>query len=318
MNEPTANPGDDDARWIRGRVTDSDGTPASGVFVNAIRVEGATSVGWNQRAETGVDGTFAIRAPEDGDYRISVDTNDDCTRYYSNSGLTEEPDEAQPVTVAGSDMQDVSIPLPATICSGQIRGQVVSAAGEPLAGVSVRACRPIGGSCTWSWGNWTTLDGSFAFLAPSAGEYRLNLGLADGCTIYYHAGGLTARYADASLVKVTEAESPSLQLRVPEGMCAHRISGRFVDANGAPLVDKYLDVCRTAECALVGTTTDGRFTIRVPSDDSYTFEVRLAGGCNHRLEGRALGSSDNPVRVSGADVTGITLRLPGTVEELCG
>ena len=315
-NEPTANLGDDDARWIRGRVTDSDGTPASGVFVNAIRVEGETSVGWNQRGETGVDGTFAVRAPEDGDYRISVDISDDCTRYYSNGGLTEEPDEAQPITVAGSDMQDVSIPLPANICGWQIHGQVVSAAGEPLAGVPVHACRPIGGICMWSWGDRTTLDGSFAVTVP-VGAYRLTFGL-NGCSIFYHAGGLTARYADASLVKVTEAESPSLQLRVPEGMCAHRISGRFVDANGAPLVDKYIDVCSTYDCGLVRTTTDGRFTIRVPSDDSYTFDVRLASGCDHRLEGRALGSSDNPVRVSGADVTNIVLRLPGTIEELCG
>ena len=627
MNGSAASSSNDDGHWVRGRITDAGGAPAVGVFVNAIRVEGETSVGWNRRAETDADGRFAVRAPEEGDYRISADIADDCTRYYRNSSLTEDPDEALLVTVAGSDRQGVNIQLPANICGWLIRGRVADATGEPFAGASITICETTTHTCTWN--KSTNLDGSFAISAPTAGEYHLRLDLTDhcevyfrtagvalsssdaslitvagtdvdgltlrvpdnvcayqisgtiigadgapltetwvraceqvndkcasstsdrtdsdgsfaitvpvngayrlsfsldgctvyfgqgrltsnvgdawltrvagrevqlsqrqvpsglcsqqisgrlvnatgeplaqasisicqlvgdecatwlwgttdadgsfavtvpaagayrlsfnlnGCSIYYRTGSLTTRQTEASRINVTESESPNLQLRVPEGMCAyqitgsvtkadgqpladtyigvvrevngrkvgrvfgqntgidgsfaitapseaaynvsfslggcwlyfsaggitpdwdqrllarvsdrdlqlghrqipaelcaHRISGRFVDANGAPLADKGMNVCHTlvdhSACAPVRTTADGRFTIRVPRDDSYRFDVWLTGDCNRRPEGRALGSRNNPVRVSGADVTDIVLRLPGTVEELCG
>ena len=57
----------------------------------------------------------------------------------------------------------------------------------------------------------------------------------------------------------------------------------------------------------------------MPSDGAYTFAIQLRDqpSCWHHLGGSSFGSPDNPIRVSGADITGITLRLPGTIEELC-
>ena len=529
-NRANANPTESDARWIRGRVTRESGAPVAGVFVNAIRVEGEISVGWNQRAETGVDGTFAVRAPEDGDYRISVDIAADCTRFYSNGDLTEERDEAQPVSVNGANAQGVDIQLPQNICGWLISGRVVDADDEPLANALISICETTTHNCVWN--KPTKRDGAFAVLAPTAGEYRLSLelvskgcivhyrsseptpdeseatpiriadsdvnglrlqvpselcnqrivgsiegierfldfggrawvqicqvdtgcslgeirdldrdgpfaiavstpgsyrlnyrlnndcflyhgstgltsnaaeavrfdagdrdvrihhrrvpagqcsqqisgrlvnadgeppaqihtsicqlvgddcaiwlpvrtdadgsfavtGLAagayrlnfklNGCSIYYRAGSLTTRQADASRINVTGAESSNLQLRVPEGMCARRIAGRFVDANGAPLVVKWIyaigDAADNSAASSVGQTdADGSFEIGVSSDDAYHFAIALRSQpyCSVNLEGRTLGSRNNPVRVRGADVTGITLRLPGTVEELCG
>ena len=420
-NETTASSSDDDARWIRGRVTDASGTPVNDVFVNAIRVEGGTSVGWNQQAETDGDGAFAVRAPKDGDYRISVDITADCTHYYRKGSLTEKSDDAQPVTVAGSNVQGVNIRLSPSICP-RIRGQVVNTAGEPLAGVSITICETTTHTCTWD--KRTKLDGAFAISAPTAGECRLRLGLANGCLVYYHVGSLTTRQAEASRINVTESDSLSLQLHVPTSMCAYqitgnvtkadgqpltdthisacrervdgrcgewagsrtdddgsfaitvpadgryrvsfslegcaiyfraggfttsyserstarvagrdvrlnprqipaemcarRISGRFVDANDAPLTERWINTNGSDGSASgVSTDANGRFEIRVSSDDAYRFgiELRSEPYCWYTLKGQALGSRDNPVRVSGADVTGITLRLPGTVEELCG
>ena len=511
-----------DARWIRGRVIDASGAPVNGVFVNAIRVEGGTSVGWRQRAETRADGAFAVRAPQDGDYRFSVDIADSCTRYYSDGELIDDWEKAQAVAVDGSDVRGVNIQLPPNICGWQIRGQAVSTSGELLAGVSVNACPLGGGGCTWS--DWTTLNGSFATSAPAVGEYYLLLDLGclifhrskggavlnrghatpilivdsdvidlrlqvpselcnqrvigsiggierflgasgtnfvtlcpiddsgcgevtsrrldhnglfavaiptagsyrlsysldgctlhysptgltgnaaeamrfdagdrdvrlghrqipddmcayqivgsvtkadgapladtyinacrevddqcvewagrntnadgtfaitvptvgryrvslrlEGCTIYFRAGGFTTSYSERSTARVEGRDARLNPRQIPEGMCAHRISGHFVDANGAALVDKWVSACRASDdCVATWTAADGRFTIRVPSDDSYAIDVWLADDCHHRLEGQALGSADNPVWVSGGDVTGVELRLPGTVEELCG
>ena len=301
------------AHRIIGNVTKADGQPLADTWISAcLEVDDRLCVGRN----TDNNGSFAITVPDDGRYRVSFSL-EGCTVYFGRDGLTSNIDDAQLFRVAGRDVHLSQQQVPAGLCSQQISGRLVNAAGEPLVQIYISICQLAGDNCaTWLNGR-TDADGSFAVTVPAAGAYRLRVSL-NGCSIYYRAGSLTIRQAEASRINVTEAESPNLQLRVPEGMCAHRISGRFVDANGAPLVDKTVGACRTGDCASARTTTDGRFTIRVPSDDSYTFDVWLTDDCYHRLEGRALGSSNNPVRVSGADVTGVELRLPGTIEELCG
>ena len=284
-NEASASSGDDEARWIRGRVTDEGGAPVAGVFVNAIRVEGETSVGRNQRAETDADGMFAVRAPEDGDYRISVDIADDCTRYYRNSGLTEEPDEALPVTVAGSDRQGVNIQLPANICGWLIRGRVADAAGEPFAGASITICETTTHTCTWN--KSTKLDGSFAISAPTAGEYRLRLNLADGCTIYYRSSGEpTLDSGGATPIRVADNDVNGLRLQVPSELCSQRVGGsvggieRFLDD------DVYVSVqlCQIVDTWCGASTgraldRDGSFAVATPTAGSYRIRYSL-GGCS--------------------------------------
>ena len=304
------------AHRIIGNVTKADGEPLADTRISACReVDDRCVEGAGRR--TNDNGTFAITVPAVGSYRVSFSL-DGCTVYFGRNGLTSNVSDAWLTQVDGRDVQVSQRQVPDGLCSQQISGRLVNAAGEPLVQIYISICQLAGDNCaTWLYGR-TDADGSFAVTVPAAGAYRLRVSL-NGCSIYYRAGSLTTRQAEASRINVTEAESPNLQLRVPEGMCAHRISGRFVDANGAPLVDKTVGACRTGDCgASARTTTDGRFTIRVPSDDSYTFDVWLTDDCYHRLEGRALGSPNNPVRVSGADVTGVELRLPGTVEELCG
>ena len=276
-NEASASSGDDEARWIRGRVTDESGAPVTSVFVNAIRVEGETSVGRNQRAETGVDGTFAVRAPEDGDYRISVDIADDCTRYYRNGRLTEEPDDAQPIAVAGSDAQGVNIRLSSNGCR-QIRGQVVNATGEPLASVSVYACNTD--HCTQRYR--TAPDGAFAVALDDRGDYRLSLALGDSCTVYYRSSGTTTSFDNASLISVSDASAADISIRIPASACAHRIIGSIVIAGGQPLADTYVSACREVDGRCVAwfgrnTDDDGAFAIIVPTEGRYSLSFNLSG-----------------------------------------
>ena len=284
-NGATASSSDDDVRWIRGQVTDESGAPVAGVLVNAIRVEGETSVGWNQRAETDATGAFAVRAPEDGDYRISADIADDCTRYYRNSSLTEDPDDALLVTVVGSDRQGVNIQLPANICGWLIRGRVVDTAGEPLAGISVSICETATHSCTWS--KLTKLDGTFAISAPTAGEYRLSLDLADGCTIYYRSSGeSTLDSGGATPIPIVDNDVNGLRLQVPSELCSQRVGGgvggieRFLDD------DVYVSVqlCQIVDTWCGASTgraldRDGSFAVATPTAGSYRISYSL-GGCS--------------------------------------
>lgn len=256
---------DDDTLWIRGRVIDASGNSADGVFVNAIRVEGGTGVGWNQRAETDADGVFAVRAPQNGDYRVSVDIADNCTRYYSNGELVNERDEAELVAVVGSDVRGVNIQLPPNICGWQIRGRVISTAGEPLAGISI-------GACTFTrCPQWyqTTFDGTFTVLVEDSGGYRLRFRLGDNCTVSYRSGGTTINVDDASLISVSEASVTGVSIHIPASACGHQIKGALVESDGQPLSDTRVSACREANgrCeSWMGTDTDsnGAFAIAVP------------------------------------------------------
>ena len=292
--------------WIRGRVTDEHGAPASGVFVNAVRVEGDADVGWTQRAETGDDGTFAVRAPEDGDYRLYVLIGGD----HLHAGT-----HVEYVTVANADVPRVDFQLPPTAGGRQIRGRIVGPNDEPLAGVSVelisaRVDQWIGGVLP----RFTAPDGSFALLAEvRPGSYRLRVVLTeppaggDGCSVSYEAE-IVNEDVDVGL------------LRVSEGTCVHQISGHFVDSSGDPLSEKWLNM-HGPDGSTYGfwTNADGHFEIRAPSDGAYTFSVHLRDqpSCWYRLDGDALGSPDSPVRVDGADTADVVLRLPDTIEELC-
>ena len=416
-------------RWIRGRVTRDSGTAVAGVFVNAIRVEGETSVGWNQRAETGVDGIFAIRAPEDGDYRLSIDITDDCRRYYSDGQLINDREqwddwqEARPVKVGQSDVSDINIRLPPNVCGWQIRGRIVGPNTEPFAGVSISACNSKTLDCVWVQ-DYTAHDGLFAVRVPTRGDYRLMLNLGNGCAVHYSSKGLTFERDRVSLIAVSEGDVGDVSIEVPpgmcphsisgalissdgqplddtlvsacleedgncvapyahntdsdgafeiavptegsyrlsfslegctvyfagdglttdwqtsytvrvegrslrmnprqisEGMCAHRISGRFVDSSGDPLSEQWFNMHGPGPDGRTygfWTNADGHFEIRALSDGAYSFSIQLRSQpyCWHKLAEQTLGSPNNPVQVSGADVTGIVLRLPGTIEDLC-
>ena len=412
-----------DGNWIRGRVTGEGGGPVTGVFVNAIRVEGETSVGWNQRAETDADGSFAVRAPEDGDYRLSVDINDNCRHYYSGGRLIDGGTGVRvaPIKVSQSDVSGIDIRLPSNVCVWQIRGRIVGPDGEPLAGILVLACPTDGRQCNLSA---SAADGAFAVVVDEPGEYHISADLGNscqaffrsgvattnsnsaslitvadehvsgilvqvppnacahkirgsitqpdgrplagsrvtaclevdgscmervwrdtdvagvftvtvptegeyslrfefgGCSLYFHTGGFTTNWQKRSTVRV---EGPVVRLnprQIPAEMCARRISGRVLKADGAPWANGWMNAHEplTGEGFGVGTDASGRFEIvRVPSDSAYYFSIQLRESpiCWYRPTGQALGSRNNPVRVSGADVTSVVLRLPGTVEELC-
>ena len=184
----------------------------------------------------------------------------------------------------------------------------------------ITACREVNERCVIEFGESIDADGTFAITVPADGRYRVSFWLK-GCTIYFRAGGFTTSYSERSTVRVAGQDARLSPRQIPAEMCAHRIAGRFVDASSAPLAERWI-IANGSDGWSGGVWTDanGRFEIRVPSDGAYHFgiQIRSQPYCWHTFEGRTLGSRNNPVRVSGADVTDIVLRLPGTVEELCG
>ncbi len=197
-----------------------------------------------------------------------------------------------------------------------ILGAITTADGQPLAHTRVLACREVEDKCAAGSG-WTDNTGMFVVDAPTEGRYRLWLKL-EGCTIYFSRDGFTTTFSERSTVRV---EGRSVQLnprQIPADMCAHRISGRVVGAAGAPLAGKWIHVNRPDDFySSVPTDANGRFVIRVPSDGAYTLGAWLPNGYFHWFGSCSLGGTGRPIRVSGSDVTGIELRLPDTIENLC-
>ena len=299
-NPATARPYD--GNWIRGRVTEEHGAPVADVFVNAIRVEGEIGVGRIQRAETADDGTFAVRAPEDGDYSLWVDISDDCTRYYSDGHLIDDGEpwndwqDAQPVKVSQSDVSDINIQLPSNVCGWQIRGRVVGPNAEPLVGISVTACPTFSGS--WCHSSASTADGSFAVTAYETGEHSVSANLGDSCSVYFRSGDPTTNWRNASAITVAEAQVSGIMIQAPEDLCHLRVAGFL---NGIErFLDGYVSVqlCQLVNNLCESNTSreledDGPFTVAAPTSGVYRLIYNLdACSVYHGPTGLAASAAD--------------------------
>ena len=272
------------ATGIRGRVTDVDGAPVGGVFVNAFRASG----GRNQRAETNGDGAFAVRAPEAGDYLLSVDINENCVLYYSDGGLINDWGQryfwpaARPVKVGQSGVSDIDIQLPSNACGWQIRGRIVGPNAEPLAGLPIKACPAgYGGQCHSSA---SEADGSFTVTVAASREYRLSANLGHSCSVYFRSGVPTTNRSSASRITVADAHVGDILIRVSADLCRLRVAG-FVGGIGRFLYGYghvSMGLCRVVDNRCESTPIsllegDGPFTFATPTPGNYRLTYDLNG-----------------------------------------
>ena len=321
-----SNPASSPGPRIHGRIMNENGTPAAGLLVNAVRVEGETDVGWNRRTETADDGTFAVSTPVDGDYRLSLDVDDDCTRYYNNGKLVDSRNQVELVQVAEHDVWGANIRLTPDVCGWRIYGRVVDDAGEPLAGVAVMACWRTGAqsniACAGE-GSRTALDGSFAVRAEHAGEYRLSVNLSqDSCTaVYYSAIGSTTNVDRASWITVANTDTTGITFRLPRQLCSVRVLGQIIRADGHPDTVSGAALCPYGGGSCADDRTigdDGWFAITVPVDGEYHLQFSLEGCTVYFRAGRFTTTyaptREDAVRVEGRDVR---LNLPPLPAAVC-
>ena len=311
------------AYQIWGSITKSDGQPLADTRVSACLEVDGDCVSWLGR-NTDDDGAFAITVPAEGRYRLWFNL-EGCTIYFRSDGFTTNVQERSLVHVQEDDVQLGSLAIPVGMCAYQIWGSITKSDGQPLADTRVSACLEVDGDCVSWLGRNTDDDGAFAITVPAEGSYRVWFNL-EGCTIYFRNGGFTTNWQERSTTPVDDRDVRLGPREFPADMCAYRISGRLVDSSGASLSDKQIEI--TAQWSDGGslawtggwTDADGRFEIRVPSDGAYTFVILLRQQpyyCWRSMAEPALGGSNNPVLVSGADVADVVLQLPGTIEELC-
>jgi len=165
----------DSRTGLRGNLTDPDGTPIVGAWVE-IRLAG--SGGWAGRVTTGHGGTFVATNLAPGSYQVcfapfQFTTGSSPTGYlpgcyrqqawaWSNSGT--------PVTVTdGKITPDISDTLPR---AGAISGRITDSAGRGIAGVDVSIVSPPPNDY-YSYGATTGADGSYLLKGLEAVDYQL-------------------------------------------------------------------------------------------------------------------------------------------------
>ena len=169
----------DEPARIEGRIVRADGSTVAGRFVSADEIVLSPSgerypVGWTQRAETDVEGNFSVIAPNDGQYMLRIDLDDEqhCCIYYSREGgATTGRDLASLVRVAGADIR-VDIRIPDDYCRNTINGRLLKASGEPMAGVPMRIL--ITGAGVW-FTAYTDRTGVFHITVPQDDSYLIQI-----------------------------------------------------------------------------------------------------------------------------------------------
>ena len=292
---------------IRGKVLNTDGTPfaAERIYADSVGVS-------QQSGSVAADGSFSVRVPTDGLYRLRTGLADRCVVYYRSDGATAVYDLAELVEVDGGDITDLQIIVPGRVCGWHIAGQVLDGEGQP-AGQGIYAI----GEDSSEFASPVEGDGSFSILGPTTGLWRLKV-LLGGCEVYYHVDGAVASEESASLVNVADYHLDNIHVEIPAHACVLQIRGRLIDADGQGVADRWVWANSDhSERGGAQTEADGSFAITVPVSGMYWLGLWWSDDCYVYYNESAEASAQYAARVAveDMDVTDIVIRLP---ENPCG
>jgi hypothetical protein len=260
---------------ITGVVTfQLNGLPMSSWWVTAQEVSGHKSA---FTAQTNGSGSFSIQVEANMEYILYA--QDCCGSWYAApgwyipGGLAYSEDQAAVVSVGSVD---VSLPIvvPANVT---LSGQVTSATGAPLSGISVQA---TGGGTTVS----TTTDGHGGFgFVVARGKYKLRFQNPSGtpAEAWYCASGLLCNQSEADWV---DASSNSVSIGAFAMPSPHYINGTVGGASGPYTVTV---VPQTGGAYRVESTAGGGYSVQVVRGsykvgvtiDGHTYWYNSTSGC---------------------------------------
>ena len=295
---------------ILGTLIDSDGNPVASWPVYADSVDDR----FRTLGSSDLDGSFAVTVPLPTSYRVLALTPDQCRVYYREADIAGELADATVVVVGGASVEEIVFRMPERpSCRWRIGGVVVDADNRGLADVQVGAQSTDGVVRT----SRTNADGSFMMRVSGDDDYVLEVVLKHSCWTYFDGAELTALRQDAATLRVPGGNLTNLTLRVPHDVCRWRVSGKVTEADGTPLADVTINLDGAGGAPGYGhTDVNGVFVSTVPKSDDYRLRLRIdrcplfygGSGVTPWVSERAY------VRVAGADVSGITIRVP---DDLC-
>ena len=224
-------------------------------------------------ATTDENGDFVFTGVPDGTYGIQFSSDGSCgspwTQYYATqSGMSAQATDAEPITVAGSDVGGIAVTCPQTYA---ISGNVLGPSGKPLANIWIQAQGNNSYAETQS-----LADGSFSIAGLTPGDYTLSVEDDSGVYQSGWAGPTGLVQTSAQATAFTIASSDLTGVSITGLTRALSITGHVRDANGTPLAG--LNVTFGAITFYQGnqsvtTGADGSFTIPGGSPDQSGYLV---------------------------------------------
>ena len=330
VREPIDPPG---ISRIRGAVLAFDGEPIEGIRVSAVSEDY-----WNW-GQTDVRGGFEIPVTTDSEdpYVLSVHAGQtaDCRwfGYHGRDGLTSIRADAARFEVGDVGVNDVEISVPSVQyqnCAGSriVAGTVLGPGGSPVEGIRIESA-----------GVWaqTGRDGAFEFpaeppwpgsIAPNSFNLRIHVDEVANCGFvgYYGPGGFTTlkRAATLELGGVSLTGIKIILPAEPSELCDSgiKVSGTLLGPSGDPVEGVFVELNGDWEWS--ETDRDGNFEIGVLEGRIGWSVISIVSPYCRTLgyydEHRGFLTSPGDatlIELGDDDVTGIEIKLPKTVDELC-
>lgn len=295
---------------IAGTIRDQDGKPVEDAWVRAM-VTGGDPRGqrtWGYDT-TDASGQFSMKGLVAGTYDLT----------HGADGFPSAKDPTG-VDTTGKTRVEVDLTLQS---GGTVVGTVVTQSGQPVPGVKVRARTE-----RWAFRSevMTRDDGGFRITGIRPGPVRV---------VASHGFGDELRRPgqsddDPPGVEVTAVAGQEVSVQLVVEDQSGEISGRIVDAEGAPITDGYVSAHRESDAAgankantrrfarwswydrkPVLTDPEGRFTVTSLSPGNYTLRGYRRGGGEAFAEGVAVGSQITLTIATPGSISGVVRRDDG-------
>ena len=301
---------------LQGTLHHSDGTPASGFWINAAAHHGERKAGRIRRNDVDPDGNFVIDLEANTVQRVWL-TRGNCTLWLSMEGLTTSmPEPGQYRDLDTTSLQPLGLVLPSEGCQAEVQIVVESLRGDD------RLIEAFLANDTNSYWASENRYGVLTATLPRIGEYTLTIRVG-GCDLHYQEGRLVASQDEAQTIIVGE-KPVMLGVRIPSDLCNLRVSGRLLDSEGMPLHDVYVFITgATGDGTRTGMYTgkEGTFSFEAPQSGRYAlqyieFETQCRGF--YRVTGATTDyATADVLNVGSDDVTGIEFVVPSDPSSLC-
>jgi protocatechuate 3,4-dioxygenase beta subunit len=275
---------------LSGHLTDANGAPVAGAFVDADPPDGSPNT---YSVTTDSTGFYDFDAIPAGDYIVSFQKDFRSPTQYANNETSFSSADVIHVATGVTTTLDQSL-LPTGTVAGTLTDH-----GQPVIGASVNIFAPDG------QGSFTSTDDNGAFTAAVLPDtYTVQFGLPDGRSQYAHN---TPNFNNAQPVVVTAGATTTLTESVaPSGT----VSGRLIDSDGNPVADASISMVSNNNAKSAFGFTDDTGAYSMPAyDGTYRLSYDTSIG-NQYFNNQTEPDQATPVTVTTDTTTTANDQLP--------
>ncbi|MBW9110595.1 carboxypeptidase-like regulatory domain-containing protein [Microbacterium ureisolvens] len=248
---------------VAGTVTDSNGTPASGVIVSVYHAQTSGAGEWAGSAMTDETGAYRVGGLPAGEFKVAFSSSGSLLSEWFDDAAYADTATTVSIGAGATATADAELTIGATVT-----GVVTDQAGEPVAGVEVWA-RPVStGGPIYASGASTSSDGAYTLAGLAPGDYRVEFATQNASSNV--VGEWWDDATSESAATVLPLSAGEIASDVSAQLAAgSSITGALRDGDGAPLAD--------SQIALYDTDGQWLRSGRAGADGTYELRGLPAG-----------------------------------------